>query len=104
MTVDQLTCRCGDVFSALVDLLNHCRLMHPDADVDPVAPEVVDLTAHVCGPGCPSFDMPVVVPQQWADEVLAALARGLDLPPGLTLAWDTTPLIRREERPPPPVQ
>lgn len=107
-----MTCQCGDVFDDLVDLLNHCRLMHPDADVDPVEPGTVDATSatsgepiHVVSTHWATAGQPVdEALMQWADEVLREVAAGLDLPPGLMLAWDTTPLLRRDPDRPPPVQ
>ncbi len=93
MTLDQLTCRCGDVYDDLVDLVNHCRLLHPDADIDPVDPVTDDTTST----GTTWLSTRI-------DEVLAEVSAGLDLPPGLYLAWDTDPILRGDDRRQPSVE
>lgn len=143
---DQLTCQCGEAYDDLVDLLNHCRLMHPDADVDPVEEETADVTAPTTGgpvdyqqpegcvchwreytdagdvryappEGCPvhtpwafpgysltqEYGVPPVIEQRM-DEILAEITAGLDLPPGVALAWDTDPIFRRDGHWAPPVE
>lgn len=89
---DQMTCQCGDVYDGLAALLNHCRLMHPGLDLTPVDPVTADTTStggrvstHWASAGMPIKDR--------IDEALADIARGLDLPPGLYLAWDDEPLV-----------